>query len=153
MSSISLLRGDLLEPVAGVDLAAEVVAGHHVELGAGAADVGGEEVVVGRFEDEGDPADAALDGDELERREAGEHSGEEQVDELEAVGHEELGGEAGVGDLLAVDAETLGGEAVVEVAGADVEGDRHVGVDGGVPDRVPVVVAEEGLTVGTGGRR
>lgn len=121
-----------------------------MEFGSCFADVGGEEVVVAGFKAEGDPTDAAFDGDEFELWEAWEESAEEEVGHLEAVGHEEDGGGAGVGDFGAVDFEAFWCEAVGEVTAADVEGDGEAGVDGGVPDGVPVVVAQEGLSVGLG---
>ena len=130
------------EPEAAEALAAEVLAGQEVHFGVLFAAAGVEPLPVHRFEQVGDPADAGLDGDEVEFGEAVAHAGEDHVEDGVGVVEEELDGALGVGGLAAVvdgDVAQLG-----EVAGADVEVDREAEVLGLVPERVPVLLGQAG---------
>jgi hypothetical protein len=134
---------DRLEPVAGVDLAGEVLRRQQLPLAraiVAALEVG----VVDRLEHERDPADAALHRHHLQLREAGQHAAAEQVGHLQAVLQEELGRGVGVGRRGAVGGDPLGGERGGGVAAAQVEVHGHAGVDGRGPEAVPVGVAEVG---------
>ena len=71
-----------LEPVAGVHLAVEVLAGHHLEVGRLVEAAAFIEGVVNGLEHEGNEADAALHRHELEVGVAGQHARSQQVGEL-----------------------------------------------------------------------
>ena len=137
--------GALLEEVAAVDLALEVLARLHLEVRALAPHLAVLECVVGRLEDERQEADAALDRDEAQRwgtaparptsagrRSAGRSRGRAPTD---------------VGTYVAPMPCALsrsGAKPTREVAAADVEADRQPGLCDGRPERIPVAVAEVG---------
>ncbi len=84
--------------------------------------------MVDRLEHERDPADPALDGDELQVGEAGEYAAQQQVGDLQAVLQEQVDRSVGVRRGRAVGGDPLGAEDVADVAAADVEVDGKTGV-------------------------
>ena len=77
--------------------AGEVLARQHVQARGGPRATRPRGTGVDRFEHERDPADAALDRDELEVGEAGEHADTQQIGDLDAVVQEQLDRAGGVG--------------------------------------------------------
>src|SRR5262249_4631529 len=136
--ALELRRREGLEPAAGVDLAPEVLARQQPEVAALPAHRHRAELVVRGLEQEGKPADAALDRDEAELGEALEDAAEEQVEHVGAVRHEELRARAGRGRRVALALDAVRRELVAEVAAADVEADREAAGLRRGPDRVPV---------------
>src|SRR5689334_3576306 len=66
-------RSDLLEPIAGVDVAREVLGWQQVKFGTLLAHAVALKLVVHRLEHKGNPPDATLDRNELDRRIAIQH--------------------------------------------------------------------------------
>ena len=139
-------RGDLLEPVAGIDVAREILGRQHVQVGSLFRHAVAQELIVQGFEREGNPADAALDRHELDVGIACQHAGDDQVAQLHAVAHEDIDGQFGERRHLAVGADLVLAQAAVHVARADVEADRLVQFARHFPQRVPVRVAQQRLS-------
>ncbi len=95
---------------------------------------------VHRLEQIGHPADAALDGDERQVREAMRDARENHVGDAASVLERRHGGDAREVRLHADVRGIL--ELLGEAAAADVETDRHSGFLGRRPDRIPVPVAQ-----------
>src|SRR5208282_115574 len=86
---------DLFEPVTGEDIAREIFRWQQVELRTLVTHVVALELVIHRFEHEGNPSDTALDRDELNRRIPIQHARHYQIAHLPAVLQEDIDREHG----------------------------------------------------------
>ena len=139
--------GPLLEEPAPKDLAAEVLAGLQLEVGAFAPDLGVLEGVVGGLEDKGQEADPALHRHELQLREPGQDPRHEQVGDLDPVVEEQGHGRRDVGGARTMGLHASGREPFGEVAAADMERHRQARLLHRGPERVPMGIAEVGQVV------
>src|SRR5947209_3636833 len=87
-----------------------------------------EVAVVDSFEYERDPADAALNGDELQVEETGKYPAQQQIRDLQALLQKEVDRTHGIRRRRAVGGDPLGAEDVADIAAADVEVDGKTGV-------------------------
>ena len=141
-----LVGGQVLEPVAAVHLATEILAGAQAEL---RLHVGAElfHLVVERLQHERDPADSRLHRHDLERRVALQHPGEDQVGQHPGVGQIHHGRADGQLFVVALRGPWRGAEpAHRALAGPDVEVHREPVVAAELPQRPPRLLTQVGQT-------